>query len=225
MRYIAHREDLVPASLERAKRANVPWEEFTRSADGHALRQAKADEQGGLCGYCECRLTEPDGTLPPNKSRVDHFLSRNKGASPRPDLTYSWSNMVLSCMRQESCDTRKGRQGIPDANIINPREEDPRKSMTFVRVGESGHFRVLAVARDGAGRKRAQDTIDALGLNCDALAERRGSAWYMYAEEVANLQERPDRELVQALLQEMEENEFPSAMVALAQGLLTPCIV
>lgn len=224
MKYIAHRDDLVPASLEDAKKKNVPWDDFSRSEDGRFLRQNKAKEQGGLCCYCECRLeTEAEGMLLPGACQVEHFLPRHKGANPRPDLTYCWDNMVLSCMHECHCGVFKDRSKVPPTDIINPRKEDPREQITFVLDSAGRHFRVFAEARAGTEGQRARDTIKALGLNHEDLVELRGGAWYLYVDAVADLlacQEPPDNELVQVLLEEMEQGEFPSAMVALAKASL-----
>lgn len=225
MKHIPHRQDLVPASLQKAARSGMSWEDFSTGPGGHALRRAKAEEQGGLCAYCECRLTGPDGTLPPHVSHVDHFQPRNKGPHPRPDLTFDWDNMLLSCQREFSCGKHKDRQPIPADSIINPRREDPHSLIRFVLAGSAAHHRVFAIPRESQGPscRRALDTIAALGLNCDALVNLRrdtwGSRYHDDVEALKQLSDDPDflSLLAEDLRRQIAQGEFLSAMQDLAE--------
>lgn len=86
------------------------------------LRQSLLEEQGYLCAYCMRRIPGKDSNSNED-SRIDHILSR----SNNPDLSLSYSNMVICCPGAINsnfhCDKSKGENNISfdlfDDNFIN----------------------------------------------------------------------------------------------------------
>lgn len=222
MKRIIQDSSLAPSSLERARRRNVSWDEFSLSEAGKGLRQLKSDEQHGFCGYCECRLAEPQGTLPDGVAHIDHFYQKSRC----PDKTYLWENLILSCKRNDSCGFFKDRQNVLSEELLNPTEDDPRDY--FVYTWNKAKGRIFISPKESlsdAEKQKAQRTIDALNLNCDRLCQARGSEWLKHEPtahcllELRMLQES-DSELSvfrEELLQEMEQGEYSSAMVCMAR--------
>ena len=117
------------------------------------FRPALARRFLGKCGYCE-RLC--DG--PANAPTLDHFRPRDKF----PELTYEWTNWIFCCAR---CNGEKDNRW-PDTGYIDPCavpvDERPEAYLDVDdRTGE-------VIARQGltdAGRNKAQNTIEDIGLN------------------------------------------------------------
>lgn len=229
MRHIELRSDPECVKmLEKARRKKEEWKDLSKDPRrGPLLRQRKADEQGGLCGYCECRLTEVDGTLRPGRSRLDHVLPR----SDFKDLIFEWSNLLLSCPCENHCDCHKG----DELGIIDPHKEDPREFITFAFDGLRQPCKVSAVVRfglDDASKNRADRTIKVLALNAEDL---QGKRYERYCS--LNAQQRLEdllegvaedetlmllaREEAMSLFEEIEAGEFPSAMLSLSREFLT----
>lgn len=222
MKRIVLNDALIPRWLARAHRDYANWDEFTRSANGQKLRQLKSDEQHGFCGYCECRLADANGVLPLRVSHADHFYRKNK----YPAKMYSWDNLILSCKQNDSCGVFKDRdkQTIPSEQLLNPVEEDPRDYFSYTLVEEKYKlFITPIVSLPDDERKKAQNTIDALNLNCDRLCQERAKEWFKYKDTVEEffLKRLQTGEMQEAeqeeLLQEMEQGEYSSAMVCMAR--------
>lgn len=224
-----------PAYLQKAKEGNVPWDDFTKTPNGYALRQLKANVQAGLCGYCERMLVDESGFLPKGVAHIDHFYQKSRPGYEH--LTYDWDNLVLSCECGDSCGKHKDRQSIESKDIINPNVEDAHSMMTFIEVprrkGES--YRIEAKEIEGPNRQRAKNTIEALQLNCDRLSALRYNRWLAFKDSVnflveyaAGMTKNDEVDLtllqqeMQKVLHDMERGEFPSAMVARAMEMLTP---
>lgn len=226
MRHIELRPDPECVTmLKKARRKREEWEDLsTDPKRGPLLRQRKADEQGGLCGYCECRLTEADGTLRRGCSQLDHVLPRH----PFEDLIFEWDNLILSCPCKEHCDHHKGNE----IGIIDPHKEDPRKFITFAFDALREPHKVSAVASprlDEQEEKRANDTIRILNLNYVSLEKERCNRWWVVHDQIEELFDRVAgaesltslREEARKLRAEIEEGEFPSAMLSLSHELLS----
>lgn len=238
MKHIPIQKNLIPKSLERAKKANSSWKNYSKSEDGKELRQLKAQEQKGLCGYCECRLTDQENFLQPGSAHIDHFYQRKRC----PQLTFSWDNMVLSCIKEDSCGrykdkNTKDRKRIPSEKLINLHQEDPRKYITFICLPKNsqqgqGFYRLIAQPVPGLAdqdKQKAENTIKALNLNLPRLSTLRHDAWCKHQgeiEELCSLFEKNDideevlKECVQELLEEIEKEEYPSALLACAKAEL-----
>lgn len=222
-------------ALHRAKKRSMEWGEFSHSPGGHELRLNKAREQKGMCGYCECLLTDEGITEFKEERHLDHFYPRNKGVEAKPQLQYDWDNLILSCSREDCCGKYKDsdKHNILPSQIINPRHEDPRDFITFVVEEDGRSFEnrryVSAVAREDVGeekRRRAQDTIDALNLNYKPLRVARRNALWLEQDKVEMYQEmcatEDDVEVIRELLLEyedsLEEKEFSSTLLSYAHS-------
>lgn len=226
MRHIELRPDQECVTmLKKARRKREEWEDLsTDQKRGSLLRQRKADEQGGLCGYCECRLTEADGTLRRGCSQLDHVLPQSRYGK----LTFEWDNLILSCPCEEHCDHHKGNE----VDIIDPHKENPRKFITFAFDALREPHKVSAVASsrlDEQEEKRANDTIRILNLNYVSLEKERCNRWWVVNGQIEELFDRVAGadsvtilcEEARRLNAEIEEGEFPSAMLSLSHDLLS----
>ena len=135
----------------------------------------------GKCGYCERRC---DG--PANAPTVDHFRPRSKF----PELAYVWSNWVFACFR---CNDIKANLW-PDSGYVDPCAipPDERPDIYFevdVRTGD-----VIAKAElTESGKRKAQNTIDDLGLNLLDLRYSR-IGWIRDLTAILSALPTPDRE-------------------------------
>lgn len=208
--------------LKEARRKGESWEDLSTDPNrGPLLRQCKADEQGGLCGYCECRLTEADGTLRRGFSQLDHVQPRSRFGN----LIFEWDNLILSCPCKEHCDHHKGNE----VGIIDPHKENPRDFITFAFDELRRPHKVSAVARlglDDTSKNRANHTINVLALNAQDLQRKRYERYcslnapqrlndLMEGVEGDEILMQLAREEAMSLLEEIEEGEFPSAMRAI----------
>lgn len=228
-------------ALLRAQQQSVDWGSFSRSIEGKQLRLDKAQEQNGMCGYCEKMLTNEERTAFVRAKHLDHFYPRNKGVEAKPQLQYDWDNLILSCMMNDSCGRYKDsdKHNILPSQIINPRHENPRDYITFV-IDEGGKGveagkRASAVVRENLGedmRRRAQNTIDALNLNSKQLRICRGNALIaeeqetsLYEEQLATCLTEEEIEEIRKLMLEyetsLEEKEFSSTLLAYVRSKWT----
>lgn len=231
------REPQVEKALERARSLNMPWDKFSQGEGGSQLRSAKAREQSGLCGYCECRLSGTDGEFSSTEKHIDHFLPRNKGSNPHPELTYDWDNLILSCAHVDSCGFYKdgGKHAVSPEQMINPRHEDPGKFIVFVLEEDfSANPQVAAVPRCGLSEsenQRARDTIKALNLDSIRLRYMRGHRiWEVhglmnaYVEWLSDDTQSEENlawvlQEIQKSEQEWKDGEYPSAVMCCARAM------
>lgn len=220
MKHIVLNDSLIPRCLARAQLDYANWDAFSQSAAGRELRQLKSDEQQGFCGYCECRLAEASGNLPLGAAHLDHFYQKNRC----PEKMYAWDNLILSCKQNDSCGFFKDRQPIPSEQLLNPLEDNPRDYFDYTLIGDKCEIRISPMATlPEDKRQKAQNTIDALNLNCDRLCQARTWEWFKYREETECIFEMQgqmeDCELAAyraELEQQMEHGSYSSAMVCLA---------
>ena len=114
------------------------------------------EEQMLLCAYCEKEIDESS-----KNSNIDHFKTRNLF----PELTFEYSNLLVSCNTKERCsnfkDTHiKSREEYE--NIVNPTFENPNDFFDYLLTGE-------IIARNEKG----QLTIDIFNLKDKALTQCR----------------------------------------------------
>lgn len=131
-----------------------PWSDL-RGDPKDLLKKCLADEQHGLCAYCERRLVTGGG-------RIDHIKSRHA----HPHLTFSYSNLCVSCFgyyeeegRQTklSCDEAKGRISL---GRVEPRPNANRLINFDPASGRLG----CALPLGDPDYKPIKDTIELLGL-------------------------------------------------------------
>jgi uncharacterized protein (TIGR02646 family) len=170
--------------------AGGAWARFRNEASAYAqLRDALLAAQGGLCAYCEQRVTAADGTLIPNDHHIEHLLSKAAGVG----RTLDWTNMFLCCgggtyrewdrgyrdavrhytsAADVSCGHAKGEHVLPPSC-------DPRLFPCIPRlvdIGLDGAIAPNATACASAGIPPSDlaTAIDALlNLNCERLKRAR----------------------------------------------------
>jgi len=127
---------------------------YQEDCDNFDLRELIKDDllikQRSQCAYCESKITK-------KKSTIEHINPRSKS----PKLECEYSNIVLSCKNEDSCDKFKGSSSWND-NYIHPVLNNPEEFFYFSSNGE-----ILSE------HKNAIDTIDYLNLNSDKLKRIR----------------------------------------------------
>lgn len=148
-----------PNSLEKFRTAlpTATWKQLRDdplSGGMQAYREIKRDQlrsQGGLCAYCEQRLTnaldDPAIAATANDQRVEHYHSKSDKADITINWALSWDNLWITCLggtktlpadgevppnqRLEplaenlSCDAAKEQSPyalVPEGVILSPRE-------------------------------------------------------------------------------------------------------
>lgn len=167
MKYI--QKSTPPESLETYKTHEDA--SFTRlpSEIKKQLKLQLIAEQGGLCCYCDDRITY-------DTSNIEHFLP--KDIALYPELQLEYNNLLSSCLggqieRQTnrgfplSCDAKKRNRTIP----ISP--TDPSCESQFI-YDEDGNIYGLT--------KDAQFTIQILNLNNEVIKNRRKAAIDAYID-------------------------------------------
>lgn len=210
-------------NVSRSQKGGVSWDELSH-AERDALHRAKAAEQHGFCGYCECRLVDEHSMPLPGKIHIDHFLQRSK----YPDRTWDWNNLVLSCNSENHCGKYKDKQGgIPAEKIIDLHSdtEDPREMIVFVEETHGCGSRTIQ-ARAVACDERANNTIKALNLNDRKLAETRWLHFLGYKpalDEIKNAAEHSNgraREEMKKLIRDIEREPYSSALLCCVRSAL-----
>jgi len=107
-------------------------------------------KQREQCAYCEKKIKKENLT-------IEHVSPRDK----EHKLECEYSNLVLSCQSNNSCDRYKGNRKWED-RYIHPVLNDPREYFEFSYNGE-----ILSLANS------AKDTIEFLNLNNDSLIRLR----------------------------------------------------
>ena len=160
---------------EYARKFTQGWVAYSRDNVGgrpedsywREFRQLLGGRSWNNCWYCErrCHRETDDGGRAPT---VDHFRPLNRF----PELAYRWSNWVFSCRR---CNHDYKGGEWPDAGYVDPcaANEKDRPEHFFDYDAATGEIIPIAGLPPEA-RKRAQRTIDDLGLNkLDVLFYRR----------------------------------------------------
>ena len=125
------------------------------------FRDELADRFFGKCGYCERRCDGP--AIAPT---VDHFRPRSKF----PELTYVWSNWVFACFR---CNDIKANLW-PDSGYVDPCAIPPdERPETYFEVDVVTGEIIAKPSLSAADKRKAQNTIDDVGLNADDVRKSR----------------------------------------------------
>jgi len=117
--------------------------------------------QDGYCAYCETHLP----------SRSEGHIEHLERKSEHPEKTFDWGNLFFSCSQRTSCGRYKDNRRIRfhRADIVDPSLENPADFFTFNMNGE-------ILAKEGAGKHRAEETIRVFNLNNPRLVQKRKSA-------------------------------------------------
>lgn len=150
-----------PTVLSRTK--SCDWDSFSRTPEHGKLGDALYEAQDEYCAYCEAHLTDK------SKGHIEHLLRR----AEHPESTFDWDNLFFSCNSMHSCgkfkDMHRPKIVFDAANIIDPAKEDPADYFAFTMTGR-------IIAKNGAGKSRANETIRVFNLNDTHLVQQRRGA-------------------------------------------------
>lgn len=184
---------------------NPSWEEFRAHNAGASLRElrnALAQNQHGVCAYCEIELRE-------SRRQIEHVVPRSDetaGTQRALDVT----NMVACCMGGTVPAARAGesdggdhyREPVPDNMSCGQAKEnrngdafaDPRELRavpSLMSVLDSGLIEVDvdACQAEGVAPDRVTRTIDILNLNAERLQLARAKWWNDLIDESQHVQD------------------------------------
>lgn len=106
---LQHRAVPTPAlTAFNAANPNAAVADFDSCAFQPVKAAVKADlnqDQGGLCIYCEKRLTSNEGQL-------EHIIPK-ASSNAQPQLCFSYTNYAHSCINPKTCGQKKGHGLLP----------------------------------------------------------------------------------------------------------------
>lgn len=137
-----------PPELKKFRETHpgAAWDDAEFKSVRPKVRTHLHTEQEGLCAYCEICVDR-------DKGQIDHIKPRNA----RPDLTFTYENLVHSCDGPDHCNPVKDRQTLP----IEPRTG----SNTFFQLMLSDGFLRPAPNLSLTQSQDAETTLSILGLN------------------------------------------------------------
>lgn len=159
-------------------KANENWQPHYRDLRGKekaAVKHALMSEQGFICCYCECRVTDAN-------SHIEHFQPQS-GPDANP---LDYSNMLCSCLKE----TEKGQPrhcGVLKDNwfdaqlLISPLNESCETRFAFLGDGS-----ILPASQGDAA---AMETIKKLGLDIAKLRAMRARAIEPFIDDQLSQQE------------------------------------
>ena len=158
--------------------ANEDWQPSFKILQGKekaAVKHALLNEQGDICCYCECRVTDAN-------SHIEHFRPQSD-----PDANpLDYSNMLCSCLKE----TEEGQPrhcGVLKDNwfdeqlLISPFDE--RCETRFAFLGDGS---ILPASQGDAA---AMETIKRLGLDIAKLRAMRARAIEPFIDDQLSPQE------------------------------------
>lgn len=152
MKYIEKNNE--PESLLKFRRKNKSYSNLHESPDiKRELKKSLLSEQGYICCYCECQISE-------DKSHIEHIKPQSK--YKESDLSYE--NMLVSCDNKDRCGNKKGNW-YDESNFISPLENDCANNFKFLKNGE-----MLPADKSNSA---AKETIERLGLNTYNIVQTR----------------------------------------------------
>lgn len=213
---------------------NATWEDFRNQArqSYNDLKLQMLAEQGGLCAYCEKKISHLDA----NKQRIEHFHNKSD-ISTAHNWALDWDNVLLVCIgganpedrkkyapHHLSCDSHKEQvKGLPEACegwYINPTQ-----IQTIVRLFDfdkaTGKLLVNCsacqqLANDNLPNKYgvdwcmlAEKTIEILNLNCQRLCDDRLEVLKSYNQMVKMIREKKIQNGFQKFTQNKFSQPFP----------------
>lgn len=159
MKYIQKQPEPTPL-LEWKAMANDDWQPSYDNMPGDVktgLKEALTHEQGGLCCYCEQRLT-------PDDSHIEHFRPQS-----REDVDpLDYENLMCSCQnRLKKGEPRhygnKKENWFSETLLISPLNPHCEQYFSFTADGQIR----------ATNSKAAEETISRLGLNISKLKDMR----------------------------------------------------
>lgn len=207
---------------------NNNWDEFrSNNTDGSykAIKKLLLQDQGGLCGYCEAKLS----ILPEHKQRVEHFHSKSDCSNPAKNWALDWQNVFAVCIGGSdadksmhplpinlSCDAYKDhlitsrKLNIAcESDLLNPLNVLATPSL-FIFDKSNGELKVNQIDCENI-KSLVDKTIKILNLNCQRLCADRLEVLKSYNQEVAKSRKRNDRQGLAKLADRwFKNNRWPS---------------
>jgi uncharacterized protein (TIGR02646 family) len=155
MRTISKNAEPTSLTAHRQK----PHSDYDNYVDKDALRQSLADEQRGLCCYCQSRIRPDTASM-----KIEHWQCQDNYSNRQLD----YHNLLGGCLgghgrpkREQHCDTRKGNDDLCFCltDLAHPIE----RQIKFLGNGE--------ITSDDENIKIAINDI--LNLNLDQLVRNR----------------------------------------------------
>lgn len=213
------------------------WEDFRHHNGSTAYREIKQImlvDQGGLCGYCEKKLSQ----LPENKQRVEHYHSKSDLSNIHINWALDWDNVFAVCLggsdankqahplpKNLSCDAHKDhlitKGKLPnecEGHYLNPLQLiaipglfDFDKATGRLSPNENActQWQVPENQYDTT-YKLVEKTIEILNLNCQRLLDDRLEVLKEYNQEIAKARKAQDKEGLKKLSQRWFSRKWPS---------------
>lgn len=226
-----------PLSEYAKANPNENWDSFRNSnaaSDYKFVRQLMLNDQGGLCGYCEKKISE----VSQNKQRVEHYHSKSDLSNPNKNWALDWQNVFAVCIggndanksahplpENLSCDSYKDHlitAGKLDAAcegyLLNPLRIVSSASL-FLLDKSSGSLTVdIGACQQLADidnqyenlESLVEKTIEILNLNCQRLLDDRLEVLKRYNQEVTKARKANDKEGLTKLAHRWFHSQWPS---------------
>lgn len=142
--------------------SNSSWQSFDGKKE---LKENLIAIQNGLCAYCEIRLDASIG------NHLEHIESK----SLNPHKTFEYQNIVCSCIKDSLSDSEDtnpiscGHAKDDKPIDIKPIDIECEKYFSFDLFGRVVPNEILTIEE----KRKAQNTIDTLNLNCKRLKRQR----------------------------------------------------
>jgi uncharacterized protein (TIGR02646 family) len=201
-----------PPCLAKLKHGRDKWGKEVNRAE---IRAHLERMQGRRCAYCE-------GSLDDFGEHIEHLRTRSRF----PKLMFDWSNLYLSCYREDSCGRYKDHAaGLhnPD-DLVDPCNDDPDR---FFRFYSNGVIKV----RQGlspADAHRAHETLRVFNLDPEhgrlrALRHRAAETYLAqgrsFLDDLREFSEDDRRDFIAEELRKTADQPFSTVIRHLFEGL------
>lgn len=211
------------------------WDDFRDDNAGQAykdLRQKILLEQGGLCAYCEKKLSDNI-----TQQRIEHFHNKSD-ITTNHNWALDWDNVLLVCLggstkedkdkykpEHLSCDSHKEQiKELPEA--CEGWYLNPYQIKTIARLFDFEKSTGKLIVNDIACQeltndnlpniygsdwcKLAEETIRILNLNCQRLCDDRLKVLQEYNRLIKQYRERNDKQAFEKISKSVFSKKFPS---------------
>lgn len=192
----------VPSCLASYRQGVDTWDDVSPT-DKAQIRACLEVMQGRRCAYCEASIDDLG-------YHIEHFRRKRDF----PQLTFTWSNLLMCCGKDDCCGHHKDRAGSPYdiADLVDPTNEEPDEYFWFL---ETGMIDVRGGCQATQAR-RARETLRVLNLNQHGRLRpmrARQLKWYKdskvgFIEELLELPDADRRPFIQEELAETASEPF-----------------
>ena len=137
------------------------------------VKAALNGDQNGLCVYCEKIMS-------PSEGQVEHIKPKG-GINAHPDLCFSYTNLVQSCINSKTCGQKKAAGILPIEPSIGCNDK------WIFSVTDASIQPIVGLTK--SQRHPVRQTLDMLGLNRDPALVQERKKWFAKVEQV--LKEAP----------------------------------